>query len=223
MIHCLYPHPHEMRITTIALATTLFALAACGGNSPWRPEGDAGGEGPDIATLEVSAEGNEAVDWRGAGVAVTVTSSADWVATCTDDWCTVQPASGKGGTSTIAVNVAANGSAAERQTALQVASGNRKASVKITQRAKPELIFSSTALTFGSAKGSQVMVLKSNVAWSATCADDWCTVSPASGMTGTTAVTVSAGQNASGAERQTTITIDADGAIATVSVAQSAS
>lgn len=212
-----------MKLNALAIAAALVALAACGSDSPWRPDEPSGEQRPDIATLEVSAEGNESVDWHGGSVDVTVKSTAGWTATCADGWCSVQPASGKGGTSKIAVNVAANDAAAERQTMVNVTAGNRTASAKILQRAKPELLLSATSLVFGGAKGAQVVVLKSNVGWSAASDADWCTLSPASGKAGTTAVTVSAERNASGAARQATITIDADGETATVSVTQSAS
>ena len=121
------------------------------------------------------------------------------------------------------MNVAANDAAAERQTTVNVTAGNRTASAKILQRAKPELLLSATSLAFGGAKGAQVVVLKSNAGWSAASDADWCTLSPASGKAGTTAGTVSAERNASGTERQATITINADGETATVSVTQSAS
>lgn len=214
-----------MKLNALAIVAALVALAACGSDSPWRPDEPSGEQRPEIATLEVSAEGNESVDWRGGSVEVTVKSTVDWKATCADGWCSVQPASGKGGTSKIAVNVAANDAAAERQTTVtvNVTAGNRTASAKILQRAKPEMLLSATSLAFGGARGAQVVVLKSNVGWSAASDADWCTLSPASGKAGTTAVTVSAERNASGTERQATITINADGATATVSVTQSAS
>ena len=212
-----------MKLNALAIAAALVALAACGSDSSWRGDEPEGEQRPEIATLEVSAEGNESVDWRGGSVDVTVKSTVDWTATCADEWCSLQPASGKSGTSKFVVNVAANGTAAERQTAINVAAGNRTASAKISQKAKPELLLSATALAFGGAKGAQTVVMKSNADWSAASDAEWCTLSPASGKAGTTAVTVSAERNASGAARQATITIDADGAIATVSVTQSAS
>lgn len=212
-----------MKLNALAIVAALVALAACGSDSPWRPDEPSGEQRPEIATLEVSVEGNAAVDWHGGSVEVTVKSSADWTAACADGWCSLQPASGKSGTAKIMVNVAANSTAAERQTAINVTAGNRMASAKISQHAKPELLLSVTSLAFGAAKGAQTVVMKSNVGWSAASDAEWCSLSPASGKAGTIAVTVSAERNASGTERQATITINADGETATVSVTQSAS
>ncbi|MGN0213262.1 MAG: BACON domain-containing protein [Muribaculaceae bacterium] len=202
--------------------TIVVALSSCGSHSTWRPDDVTGDDLPDMATLEVSAEGSDAaVDWRGGSIGFAVTSSAEWTATCDADWCALQPSRGKSGTSKITVNVAAN-SADERETSLQVVAGNRKASVKIVQAAKPELMLSATALSFGSASASQMLIVKCNVDWSAKVDADWCSLAPASGKTGTTAVTVSARQNSSGAERQAAITIVAGGESTKVSVTQSA-
>lgn len=211
-----------MNTKAVALATMLAFMAACGGDSEWRGDDPSGNKVPDVVTLELTAEDSADVDWRGGSVDFAVKSSADWRASCADDWCVAQPSQGKSGTSKITVNVAANNVAAQRETSLQVIAGNRKAMVKISQCAKPELMLSGTTLSFGGASASQMLMLKCNVDWSASTDASWCSLAPASGKTGTTAVAVSVERNPSGMQRQAAITIVAGGESISVSVVQAA-
>jgi endoglucanase len=90
-----------------------------------------------------------------------------------------------------------------------------------TEPAAPELTISVAALDFTNTAASRDIHIKSNVKWTITASDAWCTVSPASDAGGSTVkVTVSVSENRSSAARSATLTVTAGTQTKTVAVTQ---
>jgi endoglucanase len=73
----------------------------------------------------------------------------------------------------------------------------------------PELVIAKEELKFSTQIGSQNLAIKTNLAWTATSSEAWCTITPASGEPGTKQLNVEVQANAGDGARQSTITITA--------------
>lgn len=73
----------------------------------------------------------------------------------------------------------------------------------------PEIILAKEEMTFSKVSESSILAIKSNLPWTATSSENWCTINPASGEAGTKQITVSVTENTSGASREAIISIKA--------------
>lgn len=88
-------------------------------------------------------------------------------------------------------------------------------------KAQAELVVSTDAMSLSKAGETKAMHIKTNVSWSVTASESWCTVSPASGEgTGTIKIEVTAPANTATDERTATLTITAGNISEQVTVTQ---
>ena len=103
---------------------SLFALCACGGDSPE----------PDKVTLANTSNGSSlSADGDGERLTVSFTTNKDWTATSNQQWCVVSPTSGVSGTANIQVNVAKNELAQQRTANITLTAGTASVSITVTQ------------------------------------------------------------------------------------------
>ena len=71
----------------------------------------------------------------------------------------------------------------------------------------PELMVAKEELNFGTLASDTKLAIKSNLPWTASAADAWCSIQPASGASGTHQLNVAVTENTANADRQTEISI----------------
>ncbi|MDR0231175.1 MAG: DNA mismatch repair protein, partial [Dysgonamonadaceae bacterium] len=84
----------------------------------------------------------------------------------------------------------------------------------------PELTISKNELSFGKDAYSQELVINTNVPWSVSSSEAWCTVSPASGGAGTSSIDVSVAGNTTVNPREAILTVTAEGLTQQVKIKQ---
>ena len=145
-----------------------------------------------------------------------VNSTTPWTITGFENsgWLTVEPASSSVSSLSedVTVKAIANTELSERSVTLKVSGKNTDISysVRITQARMGKVTVEPIANDFTAAGGSQTFNVQYYVAWEASAADEWLTLSPASGTSDgqmkTTAITATAAAN-TGLSRSTTITV----------------
>ena len=128
------------------------------------------------ATLEVEAAGGT--------VSVDVTSNSPWTVSVPADgsWAAPDATSGEGNKK-VTFSVAPNAEFAARSVDVTFTAQDKKATVKITQKAPdPTLAVSPATLSVGDEGGVLEFDVTSNAPWTVTAAEEWITVDPASGQ-----------------------------------------
>lgn len=141
---------NDILFKTAIVLTAVLAAAACRNREETLHE-------PTAAEI-ILADGVTPV--LGAGedsVDIAFTSTADWTAEVDQDWCTVSPAEGSSGNQTIALTVAENTSADERNATLIITSGASQTRVMVVQKQKDALTLSSARYEV-EAKGGDIVV-----------------------------------------------------------------
>ena len=162
-----------------------------------------------LESYTVQAQNPQAVSFR-------VNSTTPWTITGFENsgWLTVTPASSSVSSLSedITVKAAANTELNERSVTLSVKGSNTNISysIRITQMRMGKVTVTPIANDFTAAGGDQNFTIQHNVAWEASAADDWLTLSPASGTSDgemkTTTVKATAAAN-TGLTRSTTVTV----------------
>ena len=128
------------------------------------------------ATLEVEAAGGTA--------SVDITSNAPWTVTVPADgsWAVPDVTSGEG-SKKVTFTVAPNENFEARSVDVTFTAQDKKATVKISQKAPdPTLDVTPSATSFDAEGGSVEIAVASNAPWTITVAEEWITVEPASGQ-----------------------------------------
>lgn len=73
----------------------------------------------------------------------------------------------------------------------------------------PEITLAKDSINFALIASNNTLAIKSNLSWTATSSETWCTVSPSSGEAGTHQLAIAVTANASGGEREAVIAIKA--------------
>lgn len=160
---------------------------------------------------------------KGGEQAMTVTATATWTISKSsgNDWLTIKPESGNGGTSQVTLTAVENTLKEVRTATLTIRSGNLTKSVDVSQSAaNPEVSLDTNNLEFTSDNGLKTFKITSNTSWTVVSDQTWCSVSPTSGS-GDGSVTVSVQENTSTTVRTATITIESDAVTKTIAVTQS--
>jgi len=84
----------------------------------------------------------------------------------------------------------------------------------------PELTVAKDAIVCTKESGTTLLAIKSNVAWTATSSQTWCTLTPTSGEAGTVQISVSVTANTTPSDREALITITAGSLTKEVKVTQ---
>lgn len=173
------------------------------------------------AELKVSEPGQFGA--KGGQQTITITASEAWTLTksAESDWLTIKTTSGKAGTTQVDLEAKENIETKARTATITVSSGELTKTVEITQSAaNSEISLSVDNLNFTSGSGSKSFSIKSNIAWTVSSSQDWCSVNPASGSSDGS-VSVSVEENTSLSERTATITVESEAGTQTVKVIQS--
>lgn len=177
----------------------------------------------DLITLSVP---DVRFDHKAASSVVAVTSNVDWKASCTADWVTVAPASGKASASAanVSIAVAANTGKTNREAVVVFSGGDAKdVEFSIFQEAFESIVTSASSVSFkyDGTSTDNVVNVEANVAWTATASDSWIKVSPASGAKGATvSMTITADPNEADTERKGSVTLTGGSAVETIAVTQ---
>ena len=193
------------RLVTIiaAIAAAAMAFTAC------NPK-----EEPVKVKTEITGFNDFAIPADGGSQTFTVLGAEAWTISKSGlDWLSVSPVSGKA-EEKVTVTISADKNTGEnREGTLTLYVGSETKTAKVSQAAKASLAVSGAAdnkVSFGfEAEETYTLKVVANVAWTAT-ADSWLTLSPASGNTGETTVTVKAAAN-TGAARSGKITFSGTG------------
>ena len=169
-------------------------------------------------TLNVSAITIEA-PYQAANYRFNITSDAAWSIASSQDWCTVQPASGNGDRE-ITVSVTENATGTPRTATLTVTAGNRSRQVKVEQdKENTTLGVSVSTINAPYTAGNHSFHITSNTEWTIESNQNWCTVQPGSGN-GDSEITISVTENTTATTRTATLTITAGNESRQVTVEQ---
>lgn len=93
-------------------------------------------------------------------------------------------------------------------------------SCKSEPEIEPEITLAKEEITFAEISGTSVLAIKTNMPWTATSSQSWCTLTPASGEAGTKQITVAVTENTTNDTREALITITAGSLSKQVNVTQ---
>jgi hypothetical protein len=169
--------------------------------------------------LAVSAENVSATTAAGS-YTVNITANVAWTAASNQTWCSISPASGEGN-GTLTINVAENTALETRTASVSVKAGDLTKTVTVVQLGvAPALSVNVTAINVTAEASDSTIAITSNLAWTATSSETWCSVSPASGN-GSGVLTITIAENTTVEARTATVTVSAGDLTQTVAVAQS--
>lgn len=160
----------------------------------------------------------------GGSAQVTVQTNREWTATSDSDWMVANPPSGIAGNVTVTLTVAANPNTQPRTGTVTFKADNLTETFTLTQYAKKpaSISLSSDAFVFGDQGGMNTLKVTANVDWTASTEDSWLVVTPAEGISGTSAVVVETGVYEGAEPRTGKITFAGGGASAVLMVTQMA-
>ncbi|MEA5006898.1 MAG: BACON domain-containing carbohydrate-binding protein [Rikenellaceae bacterium] len=136
------------------LGLILLMNAACSKQGSDNPPG-----GDESLSLSVSSLTSNS---KGTKTTFSITATGNWTVSCTDSWCTVSPASGKGN-ATVNVDIAENPSTDTRSTKITVTSGSLKSEIGVTQSEKSTILLTGKSRSVDSQGGKISVELKSNI------------------------------------------------------------
>ena len=160
---------------------------------------------------------------KGGQQTITITATEGWTLSKSSgsDWLSVNTMSGKAGTTQVELVATENTQTKLRTATITVSSGDLTKVVELSQSAaNSEISLSVDNLSFTSDGGNQSFSIKSNISWTVTSSQDWCSVSQKSGS-GNGNVSVSVEGNTSISERSAMITIESEAGNQIVKVIQS--
>ena len=151
------------------------------------------------------------IDQNTGNFNVSVTSTVAWTASCDKNWITLEPLSGIGN-GTIKADFQANSSITPRTANIVLKGTNIEDHIiSVTQSGiQPILTITPAMQNVSVAAGSTTINIVSNLSWSVSSDQTWCTLAQTSG-TGNTALTVNYLANAITSPRTATITFTANG------------
>lgn len=157
----------------------------------------------------------------GSTETLTLTSNQFWTASSSVSWLTLSNTSGTGDAS-VSITAQANTSTYNRSGIVTFTAGVKTYTVTISQDGVATYFeVTPTSLSFTSSGGSKSVSVMSNQPWTTSTNDDWITVSPSSGTSANTNITIKASNN-SGVSRSGTVTISNETNSTTITVSQDA-
>ncbi|MBR1575367.1 MAG: BACON domain-containing protein [Bacteroidales bacterium] len=154
---------------------------------------------------------------------VSVTANADWTASASEEWVTLEPAAGGEGTTEVTVTVDVHEAYEERSATVTFRNKSAEATVLLTQAARLEdkLELDTGTLQFPNLNAQpRTVQVTSNTIWTVSTEAGWLEISPSSGN-GDGSFSISAPDNL-GPARSATLTVQAGTVTRTVSVSQDA-
>ena len=145
-----------------------------------------------------------------------VTSNVEWTVESSQDWCKVSPAAGENnGEVTVSVEVAD----APREAVVTVRTETLSREIMISQKVDEVLEVDHTSLEFGFFASGKRLKLTSNLEWTATSSESWCTVTPGDGK-GEKELEIRVMKNGAATSRTAVVTISSYSKTITVQVTQ---
>lgn len=155
------------------LASVVVTFAGCEKPEPEQPE-EPGQEQPAPEVGKITLESDEALVFSDNGESheVSFEATLDWAAAASEDFVTVNPASGKAGDAKVTVTVSANESYDPRTATLTLTSGEDQKTIQITQKQKGALLLTGSTISVAAEGGKVTVVAKANSNVTATIADN---------------------------------------------------
>lgn len=155
------------------LASVAVTFAGCEKPEPEQPE-EPGQEQPAPEVGKITLESDEALVFSDNGESheVSFEATLDWTAAASEDFVTVNPASGKAGDAKVTVTVSANESYDPRTATLTLTSGEDQKTIQITQKQKGALLLTGSTISVAAEGGKVTVVAKANSNVTATIADN---------------------------------------------------
>ena len=147
-----------------------------------------------------------------------LTSSTSWTVSSDQEWCSVTPTNGSGNVS-LKVSVTNNTTSSTRTARITFKSGTNTKVITVTQTGDTILSISPTSINTGATAATYSINITSNLSWTATSSQSWCSITPTSGSDNST-ILVDVNENTSTSSRTATITIESEGVVKTVSISQ---
>ena len=170
--------------------------------------------------LQLSASAANPLSTSGS-TSFDVIANIDWTASSNQTWCTISPSSGSDN-GTIIVNWTTNPLIVSRTATITVSGSGLSKTYTLTQIAAPKsLELSASAVNPLSTSGGTTFDVISNIDWTASSSQTWCTISPSSGSNNGTII-VDWTDNVSTISRTAIITVSGGGLSKTYTVTQAA-
>ena len=162
----------------------------------------------------------------GGTQSLTIVAGSSWSVTDAPSWVTVSPSSGSNGKIQIVVTASRNYETSRRTGTVTLGGADYRMSFSVTQDAaevSDEISASVSSMSFTANGESMNMSVTSNFSWSTIDKPSWITISPSSGSSGTTSLTITASKSSSTTSRTGTITFGkSSSATVSISVSQAA-
>ena len=174
---------------------------------------------PEEKYVRASAESLSFTSPAGS-LSFTISSNTSWSIKSDKDWCMVSSSSGSNN-ATLTVNVTENTSTSSRSATITISSTDAgSVKINVTQAAaNSDLQLNKNNLSFTATGGSDSFTITSNVNWTITSDQTWCTVSTSSGSKNGT-ITVNVSENNSIDSRSASITVKAGDQSQSITVTQ---
>ena len=164
-----------------------------------------------VPELKVNVEKLENISYNGSTEEIRIESNISWEASFDVDWIEISPKSGVSGVTTMTINVNKNTSVESRSSVIRIVNSeyNIEQEIFVTQSEwVPELKVNVEKLENISYNGSSEEIrIESNVPWEASFDVDWIEISPKSGVSGVTTMTINVNKNTSVESRSSVIRI----------------
>ena len=164
-----------------------------------------------VPELKVNVEKLENISYNGSTEEIRIESNISWEASFDVDWIEISPKSGVSGVTTMTINVNKNTSVESRSSVIRIVNSeyNIEQEIFVTQSEwVPELKVNVEKLENISYNGSSEEIrIESNISWEASFDVDWIEISPKSGVSGVTTMTINVNKNTSVESRSSVIRI----------------
>ena len=149
---------------------------------------------------------------RAGGTAeLKVSGNVEWTASADAEWISIAPASGKAGETAVVISVPMNPDTQERLGTVLFKAEDTEVSLSVSQEAAAHMALSKETASVEKDGGKVDVTLDANIDWTASVDADWLSVSPASGKSGQSAVTVTVAANPAPTARDASVTFSGEG------------
>lgn len=202
-------------MNTLLTLSLGFIAMACSSDNGETPE-------PPVSSVTITTDKDAlAFETAGGEAGLNVKADKDWSIMANDSWCSVFPSGGlKNESVTVKVTVTASSSSEKRSTTLTIVSGSTRKTVSVTQNPKPVVEVSKATVCFGAQASKATVNVTGNQSWTATVADSWLSINPATGNSGNSTLEITATANTSGSSREATIEITSEAKPVSIKVVQ---
>ena len=164
-----------------------------------------------VPELKVNLEKLENISFDGLTEEIKIESNISWEASFDVDWISISPKSGLSGVTIMTMDINKNKSVESRSSVIRIVNseyGLEEEILVVQDEFVPELKVDRKNLENISFNGStEEIKIESNISWEASSNVDWLEISPSSGVSGVSLITVSVGENVLEESREGIITL----------------